>query len=328
VVKELLDRVSSTGLPVGPGSGKGGAAGGVVGAVVEQLVERHLALAGDVERHPGVDRHVAVEDGAPHVLRVPAHVDLGGAGAVGAAEEVQPLVAEELPHLVQVIGGDVAGVEGEVGVELARAGAQGGEREEVVQVALEVVLAPRLGAVEGVRAAGAARVDQQDVARGAQPAEELGELGCRRGRGIAGAALEKDQRVGRGIGGLRREDDDVDGDLAPALGRPVLPHRMGAAEHLLVEPGDVARGEALAHGARLCRRGVRWLGEGRGGRRQGEREGEGRAGEPGAVEHRRRSHPSEYAGERARVAGGPNRARRAAVVGCRMSGDPTWRGEA
>lgn len=91
---------------VGAQVGEGRAAARVGGAVIEELFDRLLGLAGVVEGHPGIHDHDAEQRGAPHVVGVLAQVGLSGAGAVGAAENVEAFVAEPSPHLVEVVRGD------------------------------------------------------------------------------------------------------------------------------------------------------------------------------------------------------------------------------
>ena len=77
-------------------------------------------------------------------------------------------------------------------------------------------------AVERVRLAGAALIDEDDVAivlhARNNVADGLGELGG----ALAGAAGEEEERIGLRISAQRRQDDDVQVDLAALLGGAIL----------------------------------------------------------------------------------------------------------
>src|SRR3990172_3565865 len=96
-------------------------------------------------------------------FRVRGGVMLGDARAVGAAEQIDALVAERLAHRVEVAHGDARGVELRAARQLREASAgevaQFGGRE---LAGLERLV--RHGAIEPVRAACAALVHEHQVA--------------------------------------------------------------------------------------------------------------------------------------------------------------------
>src|SRR6185295_12353542 len=97
-----------------PGIGEPGVAGRVALAPAEQQIERTLATRGVGDRQRLVHRHDADEQRRAHRLRMTPQVDLGRAGAVGAAGEVDRPVAQPGTHLVEVVHGEIRGVEREV----------------------------------------------------------------------------------------------------------------------------------------------------------------------------------------------------------------------
>ena len=246
-------------------------AGGVRRALVEEQAEGALGVPRIVERHLHVGGDDAAQDGAAHVARIAAHVDQGGAGAVGAAVEVDALVAEGGADVVQVVHRDRRRVERGIGGEPPQALSQRRHRQHVVHVALRVVVAARQRAVEGIRAAGAALVDQHDVAVGEHPGEDAGERLGGGDRRLAGAADQDEQRIGSGGGAQRRQHRHPEPDPAPLPGGAVLEHLERAAARLPVDAGELARRERQPRRGGRGRRArrPRSLGGGPGGGRAG-----------------------------------------------------------
>ena len=89
----------------------------VLRATREQEVERVLAVG----RHPLQDRHVerrrAVQDRDPDVVGVLAQVVLGEGPAIRGAVQVDRVVPEGRPDVVEVVGRDGARVEARVRIE-------------------------------------------------------------------------------------------------------------------------------------------------------------------------------------------------------------------
>ena len=119
-------------------------------------------------------------------------------------------------------------------------------------------------AIEGVGAAGAALIDEDDVAVGAEfavPDEDTDEFGG----GLSRTAGEHDEGVGRARRGERGEDDDVEGDPASGLAVAIFPDGVGGAANLV---GDAVQGAGMGFG---------FDGGGPSGRmRRGRRRGQGR----------------------------------------------------
>src|SRR6185312_3878905 len=75
----------------------------------------------------------------------------------------------------------------------------------------------------------------------------------------AGTAFEEEHGIRRPVGTLRRKDDDLQPNLAPGAGLPILEHLIAATERLAGSLRQSAGGE-------LAPPGRRWLRRGRGGR--------------------------------------------------------------
>ncbi len=88
---------------------KGGAVSG------EEQVDGTLRGGGLMERDKFFDGQHAIEHDGADVVAVAAEVDLSGAGAVGAAPEVDLLVAEPAPDIIDIVHGGGGGVLAEVG---------------------------------------------------------------------------------------------------------------------------------------------------------------------------------------------------------------------
>ena len=93
-----------------------GIAGRGLCAIGGQQVERTLHIARKEHRQPHVGRRDAVEDRGADAIAVLAQVDQSGAGAVGAAVNVDLVVAEERAHVVEVVHRDRGRVKTKVGV--------------------------------------------------------------------------------------------------------------------------------------------------------------------------------------------------------------------
>ena len=129
-------------------------------------VERAIARRPDVERDDHRRRRDAVEHDAAHAVRMAAQVFERDARAVGAAPEVDLRVAERGAHRVEV--GDPRGGRVLRGVDAARGEllrARGGLRHRIeLERRVDAVVGLERGAGERRRAAGAALVDEHDVA--------------------------------------------------------------------------------------------------------------------------------------------------------------------
>ena len=77
-------------------------------------------------------------------------------------------------------------------------------------------------AVERVRLAGAALIDEDDVAIVLHALEDRANSFCELRGALAGAAGQEEQRIRLRIGAQRRQHDDVQVDLASLLGRAIL----------------------------------------------------------------------------------------------------------
>ena len=173
-------------------------AGGIRGAELPELVEGALGVGGVRAEEGDVDRRCAREDERAHRGRMELQVDLCRRRAVGAADDVELPVAERRAH-----------------------------RVEVVHRHPRPVL--RHVAAAGVRSAGAALVDEQDVAFHVQPRQLLAQIGGLLGSGPSGPAGEIRDRVLPDGVRERREDDDAEPDRAPVRFRAVLRDDEGAA---------------------------------------------------------------------------------------------------
>ena len=185
-------------------------------------------------------------------IAVLAHVDERGARAVGAAVDVDLVVAEERADIVEIVHRDRRRVERQVGVVLRLAGLEAIERllvglHERLQRIVVVV------AVERIRLAGAALIDEDDVAIVLHAAEDLADHLGQLGGALAGSAGEEEQRIGLRIGAERRQHDDVQIDLAALLGGAILVDLERAAVGI---DGRVVAGARLEPVDRLGRLGI------------------------------------------------------------------------
>ena len=222
-------------------------AGRLGGAGLDEAVERGLVVGGIARRQGHVGRSDAVDHGAPHGRgELPQHLERDP-GAVGAADEVDARGTELTPHRVEILDRDRRGEEAQVALGLQPRLLE----ERGLALRDEPLLPLRLGLLgEGFvlrvlagqrrRAAGAALVDEDDVAPVVEPGEQPHHLWCQRNRALPGTAGEEKHRVGKLPARQRRHDDVVDVDRA-ALGLPggQLPPD-GAAEHAVAKAGDMA----------------------------------------------------------------------------------------
>ena len=205
-----FDEFQEGGAPVGEGA----AARTVGGAASPDLLERRSAVRGISLVERDVEQRPAVEHDGPGRAGMAIDEDLRDGCAVRRPVHVQGAVAERLPHGLEVIGGLARAVARRVRIEAGEAvsdiGASGlvrlgwGRRER---------------ALEGVRPAGPALVDEDDV-----PAREHVSPDARRCRDVIGRrpawpAGEVGEGVAERLLGPRRKDDDPEPDLPPS--RPV-----------------------------------------------------------------------------------------------------------
>ena len=205
-----LDEVQEGGAPVGEGA----AARTVGGAPSPDLLERRRAVRGISLVEGDVEQRPAVEHDGPDRAGMAIDEDLRDGCAVRGPVHVQGAVAERLPHGLEVIGGLARAVARRVRIEAGEAvsdiGAPGlvrlgwGRRER---------------ALEGIRPAGPALVDEDDV-----PPRQHVSPDARRCRDVIGRrsawpAGEVGEGVAERLLGPRRKDDDPEPDLPPS--RPV-----------------------------------------------------------------------------------------------------------
>ncbi len=146
------------------------------------------------------------------------------ARAVGAAPEVHLVVAQGRADVVDILHRDGGDVLARVGVELLQALRHQVHGQRVLEERLQrrVVV---LVAIQRMRGAGAALVDEDHVALVVQVREERHHLGGERHRALPRSAREDEDRV-RLVGAhARRDDGDVDVDAPPLLRRAVFPYQ-------------------------------------------------------------------------------------------------------
>ncbi len=136
----------------------------------------------------------AVEHRRAHHRRVVQGEGLGGVRAVRVAVQVDPTHAKAAQDRRQVVADRGAAVGPGPRAQLARALAGG------MLVAADAVL--ERGAADHARAAGAALVHHDQVVRAVQRSQQEQVAAGGADRAVAGAALERDQRLRRGCGGV------------------------------------------------------------------------------------------------------------------------------
>jgi intracellular septation protein A len=193
---------------------------GVAGS--QQFVERPLCVACGKERQAHIGRRDAVEDHRSHTLAMPAQVDEGRPRAVGAAIQIDVLVAEMRADRIEVVHRDARRVVAHVGVVTSQAGFQPGKRLLVGFHRLAEGVGRR-STVERVRLAGATLVDEDDIAVAEYPPEDLPHLRRELRRRLTGSAGEEEQRVGT-LSTQRGQHDDVQRDAAAGGCLRILEH--------------------------------------------------------------------------------------------------------
>ncbi len=247
-------------------------AGRVARAGVEQRVERGLGVERDSARQPHVGRHDAVEHRAAHRAGLLAHQLERDAGAVRDRDDVDLRRAERLPHRVEVCGLG-RGVEVAQVVDPAE---QGRARQRVAagQQVRDLGIDPgqRVGrrpAVQRRAGAGAARVDQHQVALAVERRQQMPHLPGQRDRALPRPAGDEEHRVGARLARQRRQHRHLQRDL-PALGaRRVERARQRAAARLALDARQAAGLEDQRSRHRRRRGGQRQRAGQRGQRRPG-----------------------------------------------------------
>ena len=221
----------------------------VGGALLEDDLDGALGARGVVERVDERDRRDAADDGAAHAVAVAADVLQRRPAAVGAAGDVDALIAQGGPEIVEIVHrrrGPVPAQVGPLGEGVAAGDEGRGVRKDLVEVALEIVRRARGVAVETVGSARAALAEQDDVAVGAHP--PAGEAAPGGRGGDAGAALEDEDRVGLRCLGESSDHHDVEVERATVSAGPVLEDGEGAPLDDARDAGSVEALEAQAGG--------------------------------------------------------------------------------
>src|SRR5688500_8220132 len=159
---------------------------------------------------------------------VPLHIDLFLAGATGGAVEIDAIVPQRRPDLIHVVHGQRLRVEADVSGLVREARADVCVREDLLEVRLQRRVRRRRRACQGIRAAGAADVNEHEVAMLMDVAEQSREVTRRSRRGGSRTPVEVEHRI-RSTRAERRQDDQVDGDLPARPGGAVLPYQIAAA---------------------------------------------------------------------------------------------------
>ena len=187
------------------------------------------------------------------MLRVPAQVFQRRARPVGAAPEIDPVVAQRRARRIEIRDPRrrrvLRGIHALRG-QLARAGSGLRHRIELER-AFEAVVGLERRADERRRPAGAALVDEDDVAILADAGQRGGER-TEKARGLTGPAGENEQRVGARVQRVGRKDRDEQRDLAAAGLASILGHLEGAAlrgERKLRQPAVGEHDRATRPGA-------------------------------------------------------------------------------
>ena len=204
---------------------EGRVAGGVRGAARDDEVERGLAVGRDPLQDRHVDRGRAVQDRHADVVGMLAEVVLRERPAIRRPIEIDLVIPEGRPDVIEVVRRDRARVEPRVGIECGQAVAHPCRQSRIGLGCRQPGRVGHRRERQGVRRAGAALVDEHDVARRMdalvmtrEPREE------RRAR-VAGAAGDGEEGVRFGDRGERRDDRDPETEVATIGGRPVFGHR-------------------------------------------------------------------------------------------------------
>jgi hypothetical protein len=238
------------------------------GAGGEERIEGGLVVEREARRQRHVGRRDAVHHAAPHRLRELALVLERHPRPVRGADQVDALGAELAPHRVEVLHRD----RGREQAQVALAPDVGQLQQLRLALDGEAVLAVGIGllgerlvlgvrAHERRRAAGAALVDEDDVAPVVEPAEERHRRRGDGDRALAGPAGEEEHRIGELAPRHRRHDDVADRDAGTLRTRRVERAQQRAAEDAVADAGDVAVAER-GRRRRRRRRGGRRVGAG------------------------------------------------------------------
>ena len=172
----------------------------------------------------------------PDMRAVPAYIGHDRAGAVGAADQVDLIMAHRLADLVQIVHrvGRPVAAEIRVARQLLAAGAEGGDVEDRLEIGLELDIGTGDAAIQPVALARSALVDEHDVVMDALPIP--GSNGGKFGRRLARSADDEEDRRPLGAALARRDEDDAQRQPAAGSRLPVLEDMIDAAAQLLVEP--------------------------------------------------------------------------------------------
>ena len=200
-------------------------------AVRERLVQGVLRVASGEERQPHVGRRDTIEHDRPHVLAVLPEIDERRARAVRPAVKIDAVVPEDRANIVQIVHRDVCRVQANVGVVAIETPAKASERglTPLGHLAQRAGTGP---AVQRVGLSGSALIDQHDVAGPLNLTEDAADLTGQLGRGLAGSAGEKEQRIVTCRRSKRRKHDNPEADLTSNSGVAVFEDRHGPAQRV------------------------------------------------------------------------------------------------
>ena len=207
-------------------------------AAFEHRVEGRLAVLWDALEDRDVEQGSPVQHDGPDMRPVLSQVVLGERRSVRGAVEVDPVVSERDPHIVEVVGGLGARVEARVGVESGqRLIQERGERHRHL-VPREPGEIGSFGPQQQVRVARASLIDEHDVS---VPVDDGEQVRCARpalGRSASGPAGQEEDRIGLGIGRHRGDELDVEVDLSPIRVTSVLRHGQVTAHRRVGSAGE------------------------------------------------------------------------------------------
>ncbi len=185
-------------------------------------IDRHRRTHGELGRHD------AIEDERAHTSGEAAQVLLRDAGAVGNTVEVDALVAESCAHALKIRHRKTRGVVGgaRARTQQIEAALRGGEDLRVGSL-VEALLV--LGAVEGIGGAGAALIDEYNVALALDTPERSRDACVERTRRLSRPAGEDEERIGLLAAADRRHAGHVQSDPAAARVLRILGHLEDAA---------------------------------------------------------------------------------------------------
>ncbi len=228
------------GLEVREGLG----AGVVVGAALEYAVQGQLGIVGAGRDHL-IGRGNAVKDQGAHAGRVAARIVLGQPRAVRRAKHIDLAVAKRDAHAFDVMRGIGSCVQGWRVLERFDAAGEGvqlfGLGGDVVNPAVAI------GATQLARPAGAALVDQYDVAGGAQALEHGAERGGDIRTGLSRPARQDEYRINAGCLPKRGRHRHMQLQLCAAGLLRVQRHGDGVAAQGALAAAQVAILAGLGH---------------------------------------------------------------------------------